>query len=213
LVAVESIEKRGLARFLLAAVVATLALGTVFATSASAAPAWKFEGAALEGKETIVGAASGGTFNIPGLTTKCKITSYAMTIWNEAGTGRGEITALGFENCTTNTKACSVESMKAKKLNWPLHLSAINLGSYLILEGVRISTFYSGEECALAELEVLITGTAGAFFDNPSSTFTFSPTNFKTTGTQLSTFGSQVEWNATFTTEATGAHKGQALKA
>jgi hypothetical protein len=210
-VAIGAIKRRRSSRLLLATVIAALTLGAMFAASASAA--WKFEGIALEGKETIVGTALQDTFIIPGLTTKCEITSYAMTIWNEAGVGRGEITSLGFENCATNTKTCSVASMKAKKLNWPLHLSTIGLNSYVILEGVKISTFYSGEECVLAETEVLITGTAGAFFDNTNSTFTFSPANFKTTGTRLSAFGSSIEWIAVFPTEATGVHKGQVLKA
>jgi uncharacterized membrane protein len=205
--------KRRQTRSFLAAVATTLALGAAFAAGASASPQWKFEGSALEGKETIVGSALGGNFVIPGLTTKCEKTNYAMTIWNEAGTGRGEITSLGFENCSTNTKACSVESMKAKKLAWPLHLATFAVHSYVILEGIKIATFYSGEECALAETEVLIAGSAGALFDNTNSTFTFSAANFKTTGTQLSALGTSVEWNASFTTEATGAHNGQALKA
>lgn len=200
-------------RSFLAAVAVAMALGAAFAGGASASPEWKFEGMALEGKETILGSALESTFVIPGLTTKCERITYAMTIWNEAGTGRGEMTWLGFKNCSTNTKDCSVESMEAKKLSWPLHLAVFALHSYVILEGVKIAAVYSGEECVLAEIEVLIAGSAGALFDNTNSTFTFGAANSKATNTQLSAVGTSVEWNASFTTEATGAHKGQALKA
>jgi hypothetical protein len=56
-----------------------------------------------------------------------------------------------------------------------------------------------------------MTGSAGGLYDNVFETFTFSAANFSATGTSLKMLGSPVEWNALFTTEALGAHAGEAL--
>jgi hypothetical protein len=196
---------------LLCAVLAALLLSAGSVADAGASPGWKFNGSLLFGTETISGGASNTSLTIPGLTTKCKSLSYKMTISNSAGTGKGEITALSFSECSTDSKACTVESMTADKLPWQLHATTVSLKNYVIVEGVRISILYGGAECALGETVATVTGTAGGLFDNTNSTITFNALNFTATGTALKVFGSKVEWNCILTTEATGAHSGQAL--
>lgn len=197
--------------FLCAATTAFL-LAVSFAASASASAAWKFEGKQLEGVETIAGKALEDRLGIPGLTTKCELT-YKMTISNSAGIGKGEITQLLLKNCSTSSKACAVESATAKKLPWPLHLATVGTSVYVVLEKVRFDFIYKGEECALSETLLTVTGSAGGLFDNTSSTIAFSSLSFAKTGTELRAFGESVEWGCVLTTEATGVHKEQALEA
>ena len=82
---------------------------------------------------------------------------------------------------------------------------------YIVLEGIKIAIFYAGELCVLDETLAVVTGTAGALYDNTSETFAFSAASFKATKTSLKALSSAVEWQGVFTTEATGAHHGQAL--
>lgn len=196
--------------FLLASLVA-LAFAAIGATGASASPTWRLGGTQLTGTETIAGEALASSFTIPSLTTECELT-YKMSISNVAGVGKAEITALSLKNCTTISEACPVETAAAEKLPWPLHLTAIGSKIYVVLEKVRISFLYGGEECALGEVLTTITGSAGASFDNTNSTMTFNPSNFTATGTELKALGSKIDWNCILTTEATGAHSGQPLQ-
>jgi len=196
---------------ILCAAIAACALTGALAASASASPAWKFEGLTLLGNETIVGKALEDRLTIPGLTTKCELT-YKMTISNNAGTGKGEITEMQLKNCTTTSKACAVETAFAKETPWPLHLATVGGKNYVILEKVLFEFVYSGEECALAETLVTVSGSAGGLFSNTSSTITFSSLSFAETGTELTALGERVEWSCILTTEATGLHKGQALQ-
>jgi hypothetical protein len=88
------------------AVLASLAvLCAMFASSASAAPAWKFEGKALEGSEVVLGAALDSSMTVPGLTTKCANFLYNLTIENASGTGKGSLTEMPLYTCTTNSSA------------------------------------------------------------------------------------------------------------
>lgn len=196
---------------LLCAVTSAFLLAASFAASASASAAWKFEGKQLEGVETIAGKALEDRLGVPGLMTKCELT-YKMTIFNSAGVGKGEITELLLKNCSTSSKACVVESATAKKLPWPLHLATVGTSIYVILEKVRFDLIYKGEECALSETLITVTGSAGGLFNNTSSTIAFSSLNSAKTGTELRAFGESVEWACVLTTEATGAHKEQALE-
>ena len=78
---------------------AALALSAVFAAGAGAAPAWNFAGKSLEGSEVVMGAAYESSMTIPGLTTKCENFLYKLTIKNEAGTGKGELTEMPLYTC------------------------------------------------------------------------------------------------------------------
>ena len=131
------------------ALAALAVLCAVFASSASAAPAWKFEAKSLEGSEVIMGGALSSSLTIPGLTTTCENFLYKLSIKNEAGTGKGEVTELPLYNCTTNAEACAVEKIGAEKLPWPSHLATFSSSPYIIIEGVRVGIVYSGEECAV----------------------------------------------------------------
>ena len=102
-----------------AALAALAVLCALFATSASAAPAWKFESKSLEGTEVILGGALESSMTIPGLTTKCENFLYKLTIKNEAGTGKGEVTELPLYNCTTNSPVCSVGKSGPKNCRGP----------------------------------------------------------------------------------------------
>src|SRR4051794_33495848 len=73
------------------ALAALAVLCALFASSAGAAPAWKFEGTALEGSEVVMGGAIESSLTIPGLVTKCENFLYKLTVKNEAGTGKGEV--------------------------------------------------------------------------------------------------------------------------
>ena len=125
-------------RILLAGVLAALMLSAVFAGSAGAAPAWKFEGKALEGKEMIVGAAIDSSLTIPGLTTKCANFLYKLTIENSAGTGKGSVTELPLYNCTTNSKYCTVKTIGAETLPWASQLKTVSTSNYIGIEGVKV---------------------------------------------------------------------------
>jgi hypothetical protein len=198
-------------RILLGGVLAALLLSAVFAAGAGAAPAWKFEGKSLEGKETVVGAAFESSMTIPGLTTKCENFLYKLSIKNEGGSGKGEVTELPLYNCTTSSKWCTVESIGAESLPWPSHLSTVSTSNYIVIEGVKVSILYGGEACALEGTLAKVTGSAGGIVENATETATFNKTTFSATGTALKALGSTIEWNGVFPTEAFEWHREQAL--
>lgn len=197
--------------FLVAALAALAILGAALAPVAGAAPAWNFEGKALEGKETVVGAAVESSLTIPGLTTKCENFLYKLTIENVSGTGKGSVTELPLFNCTTNSKACSVKTITAEKLPWPAKLIAISTSNYIVIEGVKVAILYSGEECVLGGTLVNVTGSAGGLIDNAKETATFNATTLSASKTELKAFSQKIEWNGVFPTEAFEWHRTQAL--
>lgn len=187
-------------------------LCALFAASASAAPAWKFESKSLEGSEVVVGAAIDSLLTIPGMTTKCENFLYKLTIKNEAGTGKGEVTEVPLYNCTTNEpEVCSVNSIGAEKLPWASKLTTISTTPYIIIEGVKVAIKYGGVECALSGITVSVTGTAGGQIDNTKETATFNTTTFAATKTELKALATKIEWNGIFPTEAFQWHREQAL--
>ena len=198
-------------RILSGGVFAALLLSAVLAAMAAASPAWKFEGKSLEGKETILGAAFESSMTIPGLTTKCENFLYKLSIENEAGTGKGEVTELPLYNCTTNSKYCTVESIGAESLPWASHLSTVSSTNYIVIEGVKVAILYAGEACALEGVLATVTGSAGGRIDNSNETATFDKTSFSETKTSLKALGSTIEWNGVFPTEAFEWHREQAL--
>lgn len=196
-----------------AALAALAVLCAMFATGASAAPAWKFETKSLEGTEVILGGALESSMTIPGLTTKCENFLYKLTIKNEAGTGKGEVTELPLYNCTTSSKVCSVEKIGAEKLPWQSHLTTVSTSPYIIIEGVKVGILYSGAECAVGETLVTVTGSAGGLIDNSKETATFNSSTLTATGTSLKALSTKIEWNGVFPTEAFQWHREQAISA
>lgn len=197
---------------LLGGTLVALAFCGPFAAGAAASPAWLFEGSELEGAETVAGDAVLGSFTILGLNTTCKKAHYEMTISNNLGKGKATVKSLVFTTCSTSNSACAVEVMGAEALPWAGKLIVgKGGGNYLVIEGVKISILYGGPLCALNGTWATIKGSAGALYDNPTETFTFSPASFAATGTKLSALGNPVDWNASFTTEATEFHAGEAL--
>ena len=194
-----------------AALAALAVLCAMFASSASAAPAWKFEGKSLEGTETVLGGAIESSMTIPGLTTKCENFLYKLSVKNEAGTGKGEVTEVPLYNCTTNSKACIVETIGAEKLPWASKLTTVSTTPYIIIEGVKVAIFYEGEECVLGETLVTVTGTAGGSIDNSKETATFNSSTLSASKTELRALGQKIEWNGLFPTEAFQWHREQAL--
>lgn len=199
------------ARAIGAALAALAVLCAMFAASASAAPAWKFEAKSLEGTEVILGGALESSMTIPGLTTKCENFLYKVTIKNEAGTGKGEVTEVPLYNCTTNSPVCSVGKIGAEKLPWPSKLTTVSTSPYIIIEGVKVGIDYDGVECAVGETLVTVTGTAGGLINNTTETATFNAASFAATGTVLKALSSKIEWNGVFPTEAFQWHREQAL--
>jgi len=197
---------------LLGALATAMALGTVFAAGAGAEPRWRFNGVLLNETETVVGSPTKSSLTFPGLTTKCEVMSYEMEIWNAGPVGRGKITGLSFEGCSTDSSFCPVESIGAEALPWSLHLATVSLKNYVIVESVKVAILYGGEECPLGGITATVTGSAGGLFNNVGSTITFTPSSFLTTKTELKALKSKIEWNAQLSTEATGPHSGQALE-
>jgi hypothetical protein len=194
-----------------AALAALAVLCAMFATTASAAPAWKFESTSLEGTEVVVGGALESSLTIPGLTTKCENFLYKLTIKNEAGTGKGEVTELPLYNCSTNSPVCTVGKIGAEKLPWPSKLTTVSTSPYIIIEGVKVAIDYDGAECAVGETMVYVTGSAGGLINNTTETATFNATTLAATGTVLKALSSKIEWNGVFPTEAFQWHREQAL--
>ena len=202
--------RREAARILSTAVV-VLVIGSAFADGAAAAPAWRFGLAELIGSESIAGGAVKSTLTVPGLTTTCDF-SYGMKIANSAGTATGKINEMTLSNCVTNSKVCTVESAVAEGLPWSVRGVTVVSSSYVIFEGVKFTLLYGGEECALNEIAATFTGTAGGLYNNSTGTFTFSSASFSATKTAIKALKTTIEWNALFTTEALGPHKGQILE-
>lgn len=194
-----------------AALAALAVLCAMFATSASAAPAWKFESKSLEGTEVILGGAYESALTVPGLTTKCENFLYKLTIKNEAGTGKGEVTEVPLYNCHTNSSACTVKTITAEKLPWASHLATVSTTSYIVIEGVKVPILYAGKECVLGGTLVTVTGSAGGSIDNVAETATFSSATLAATGTELKALGQKIEWSGLFPTEAFQWHREQAL--
>ncbi len=192
-------------------VIAALVIGAVFAGSAAAAPNWKFEGKELTGTETIVGAAFESSLTVPGLTTKCENFLYKLTISNSAGTGKGEVTEVPLYNCTTDSKACTVEAIAAEKLPWPAKLTTVSSQNYIVIEGVKVGILYAGKECSVGGTLVSVKGTAGGLLDNVAETATFNAASFAATKTVLMALGTAIEWKGVFPTEAFEWHRNQPL--
>jgi len=194
-----------------AALAALAVLCAMFATTASAAPAWKFESKSLEGSEVILGGAIDSSLTIPGLTTKCANFLYKLTIENASGTGKGSLTEMPLYECTTNSSACTVAKIGAEKLPWASKLTTVSTTPYIIIEGVKVGILYGGEECVLGETLVTVTGTAGGSINNTTETATFNSSTLSASGTELKAAGQKIEWNGLFPTEAFQWHREQAL--
>lgn len=191
---------------------AALLASVLFASSASAAPVWKFEGKELTGAETVVGAAIDSKLTVPGLTTKCANFLYKLKVENSAGTGKGSLTELPLYECTTDSpEVCTVKSITPETLPWATKLMTVAPSNYIFIEGVKVSIVYAGEECVLGGLTVKVTGTAGGIIDNTAETATFNATTFKSTKAELKALGSAIEWYGVFPTEAFEWHRNQAL--
>jgi hypothetical protein len=197
-------------RTFLCGVLAALAMSAVFASAASAGPAWKFNGTELSGTETIVGAAEKSGLTIPGMTTTCTNFLYEIDIKNKSGTGEGSITELPLFECYTNTK-CTVESIEAQSLPWPASLVKVSTSNYIKVTGVDVDILYGNPLCVINEFVVEVEGSAGGLIDNGTESATFSPSSFKATGTSLEAFGNEVEWNGFFPSEAFEWHRQEAL--
>jgi hypothetical protein len=192
----------------LAATLVALLTSAVLAAAASAGPLWKFEHEPLSGSESIAGGAVKSTLTFPGLTTTCDF-AYEMKIANSGGTATGEMNKVTLSNCLTNG-ACTVESSSASP-PWPVKGVTV-VSNYVIVEAVKFTLLYGGESCPLEGISAKFTGTAGGLYNNAVGAFTFSSANFKATKTEVKALGTSIEWNAFFTTEALGPHKGQILE-
>ena len=201
-------SRRAAHALLLAAL--ALMLSAAFASSASAAPAWKFNGKALEGEETVLGGAEKSGLTMWGFTTTCDNFLYEVDIKNEGGTGKGNITSLPLFNCYTNS-TCTVEAIEAEAFPWPSELKTVSTSNYLVVKNVNVWVLYGGWFCPLWGSWVHVTGTAGGLIDNATETATFSSSSFKATGTELKSLGESVEWNGKFPTEAFEWHRGEAI--
>jgi hypothetical protein len=197
---------------ILGGLLAALMLCAAFAASAGAAPAWKFNGKALEGTETILGGAEKSGLTMWGFTTTCDNFLYEVDIKNEAGTGKGSITSLPLFGCYTNS-TCTVEAIEAESFPWPTELKTVGASNYLTVKGVDVWVLYGGWFCPLWGVWAHVTGTAGGLINNTTESATFNSASFSATGTSLKSPGETVEWNGTFPTEAFEWHRGESISA
>lgn len=197
-------------RVALGAMLAAIMLTAAFASTASAAPAWKFEGKALEGTETILGGAEKSGLSMWGMTTTCDNFLYEVEIWNKEGTGKGNITSLPLFNCYTNS-TCTVEAIEAEEFPWPSELKTVSGSNYLVVKNVDVWVLYGGWFCPLWGVWAHVTGSAGGLINNETESATFGPSSFKATGTELEALGESVEWNGVFPTEAFEWHRGESI--
>ena len=158
---------------ILGGLLAALMLCAAFAASAGAAPAWKFNGKALEGTETILGGAEKSGLTMWGFTTTCDNFLYEVEIKNEAGTGKGNITSLPLFGCYTNS-TCTVEAIEAEAFPWPSELKTVGASNYLVVKGVNVWVLYGGWFCPLWGVWTHVTGTAGGLINNETESATFS---------------------------------------
>lgn len=192
--------------------VASVALGVVGTSAASAGQVWRFSGTELSGTEKIKGTAIDAVLTVPGASTTCGRTVLTIKISNEGVTGVGEVTKLALNEChTAEGSACVVESIEAEKLPWPVTTITVTGKTYVILEHVRIGIKYAGALCALSGTLVDVGGTAGGLFENPTSTLLFNENTLKATGTSLKIGATSVNWDALFPMSATGIHSAEAL--
>jgi hypothetical protein len=194
--------------------ITALLASAVFAASAGASPAWKFEGKELVGAETVVGAALDSKLTVPGLTTKCANFLYKLTVENSGGTGKGSLTELPLYECTTNSpEVCTVKSITPETLPWAAKLMTVAPSNYIFIEGIKVSIVYAGVECALGGLTVKVTGTAGGLVDNTLETATFNAASFSATKAKMVALGSTIQWEGVFPTEAFEKHRLEAISA
>ena len=201
---------RNSTRIFLGGLLAALMLSAVFAGPAMAGPAWKFEGKALEGEETILGGAEKSGLSMWGMTTTCTNFLYEVSIWNKEGTGEGNITSLPLYDCYTNT-TCTVEAIEAESFPWPANLTTVSGSNYLVVKGVDVWILYGGWFCPLWGSWVHVTGSAGGIVNNETESATFNSSSFKATKTELKALGESVEWNGVFPTEAFEWHREQPI--
>lgn len=197
-------------RVFLGGLLAALMLSAVFAGSAMAGPAWKFNGEELTGTEKILGGAEKSGLGMWGMTTTCDNFLYEVSISNSSGTGKGNINSLPLFGCYTNT-TCTVAAIEAESFPWPVNLTSSGGSNYLVVKGVNVWVLYAGWFCPLWGVWVNVTGSAGGLVNNTTETATFNAASFKATGTELKALGEPVEWNGVFPTEAFGWHREQAI--
>ncbi len=195
----------------LVSALASLACGAVLAGTVHASPAWYFNGEELVGSETVLAGGVKSSMSVFGFATKCESFDLVMAISNSMGTGKASVNEVPISNCTTSDPTCSVEAIEAEALPWPVNLVTVGSTPYVVIKSIKITALYTGALCVLDETFITFTGSAGGSYTNAIEVLTFSPATFKTTGTKLSALGSQVDWNAVFTTEALGFHKGEEL--
>jgi hypothetical protein len=201
---------RRLIRIPLAGVLAFMLAAAFSAANAAASPFWEFSGSPLVGQENVLASTTKATFTIPGLTTTCEM-DYDVTIWNVQAVGQGSATSLTFSNCHTDSQSCTVASIQALGLPWVANPAKVSASNHLVIKGVRIDLLYAGEECALAEIPIEITGSAGGLIDNATESVVFNSSSFTATGTKLSGLKTTIQLQGTFALQATGAHSGQSI--
>lgn len=196
----------------LGGLLAALMLSAIFAGSAMASPAWRFNGEELTGTETMVGGAEKSGLTAWGMTTTCNNFLYEVEISNSGGTGKGNVTELPLFGCYTDT-TCTVSAIEAESFPWPAELTTVGGSNYMKVKGVDVWILYGGWFCPLWGVWAHVTGSAGGLLSNATESATFSSSSFKATGTELKAFGESVEWNGFFPAEGFQWHRGQSISA
>jgi hypothetical protein len=197
-------------RIFLGGLLTALMLSAVFAGSAMAGPAWRFNGEELKGTEVLLGGAEKSGLTAWGMTTTCDNFLYKVEISNSAGTGKGNVNELPLFNCYTDT-TCTVAAIEAEAFPWPVNLTTVGSSNYMVVKGVNVWVLYGGWFCPLWGVWAHVTGSAGGLITNATESATFSSSSFKATGTELNALGASVEWNGFFPAEGFQWHREQPI--
>ncbi len=200
-------------RVALGVLLAALMLSAVFASSAGAAPAWKFNGTELEGTENDPRRGPEKRPHRVGVHNHLRqLPLPSGNLEQQRGRAKGTSPNLPLFNCYTDS-TCTVEAIEAESFPWPAELVTTGGNNYMKVKGVNVWILYGGWFCPLWGVWAHVTGSAGGLLNNTTESATFSSSSFTATGTKLEALGAGVEWNGFFPAEAFTTHREESLTA
>ena len=131
-------------------------LSAVAASAASASPVWEFNGTVLVGSEAVSASGLSSSFTMSGCTHDVCAYAAPYDDRQRCRVGKGEVTEFPMSGCTAPN--CTVNSIEAENLPWPVHAVTVAGKDYVVIEKIHIGILYGGLLCALAGSPVTIKG-------------------------------------------------------
>jgi hypothetical protein len=204
--------RKRLLMLIIPAAVAAATFTAFTVASASSTHKWYVGGSELKTTETIGGLAEPSDMTVAGVSTKCEHSYYVAKIFNSGELGKGEITNLPLYECSANA-SCTLAKLEPTKLPWKAHTVYEETKPYLVIEGMTLTTEYTGSSCAIKG-KGEVTGSIGGLVENSTHKTVFSAASAKATGASLKAGTASVEFTGSYTVEAVGPeHAGQAVEA